>query len=301
MKEKFKSGFVALIGRPNVGKSTLMNQIIGQKIAITSKKPQTTRNKIQTVYTCDECQIVFLDTPGIHKAKNKLSEHMLNAVNESVAGVDLIILMADCTKRISENERELVKGFKAGKTKVILVLNKIDLLENKEDLIAVIAEYSKLFDFIDIVPVSVLEKDGLDIIMEDLEKNAVEGPHYFPDDKFTDQPEKVIMAEIIREKALNNLNDEVPHGIAVTIEHLNERENRNGEAILDVTATIYCERESHKGILIGKGGSMLRKIGQEARADLEDFFQIKVNLQCWVKVKEGWRNREGMIKNFGLE
>ena len=177
----------------------------------------------------------------------------------------------------------------------------VDLLENKEDLIAVIAEYSKLFDFIDIVPVSVLEKDGLDIIMEDLEKNAVEGPHYFPDDKFTDQPEKVIMAEIIREKALNNLNDEVPHGIAVTIEHLNERENRNGEAILDVTATIYCERESHKGILIGKGGSMLRKIGQEARADLEDFFQIKVNLQCWVKVKEGWRNREGMIKNFGLE
>ena len=177
----------------------------------------------------------------------------------------------------------------------------VDLLENKEDLIAVIAEYSKLFDFIDIVPVSVLEKDGLDIIMEDLEKNAVEGPHYFPDDKFTDQPEKVIMAEIIREKALNNLNDEVPHGIAVTIEQLNERENRNGEAILDVTATIYCERESHKGILIGKGGSMLRKIGQEARADLEDFFQIKVNLQCWVKVKEGWRNREGMIKNFGLE
>ena len=237
----------------------------------------------------------------MHKAKNKLSEHMLNAVNESVAGVDLIILMADCTKKISENERELVKGFKTGKTKVILVLNKIDLLENKEDLIAVIAEYSKLFDFIDIVPVSVLEKDGLDIIMEDLEKNAVEGPHYFPDDKFTDQPEKVIMAETIREKALNNLNDEVPHGIAVTIEHLNERENRNGEAILDVTATIYCERESHKGILIGKGGSMLRKIGQEARADLEDFFQIKVNLQCWVKVKEGWRNREGMIKNFGLE
>ena len=237
----------------------------------------------------------------MHKAKNKLSEHMLNAVNESVAGVDLIILMADCTKKISENERELVKGFKTGKTKVILVLNKIDLLENKEDLIAVIAEYSKLFDFIDIVPVSVLEKDGLDIIMEDLEKNAVEGPHYFPDDKFTDQPEKVIMAEIIREKTLNNLNDEVPHGIAVTIEHLNERENRNGEAILDVTATIYCERESHKGILIGKGGSMLRKIGQEARADLEDFFQIKVNLQCWVKVKEGWRNREGMIKNFGLE
>ena len=279
----------------------VLNALVGEKIAAVSDKPQTTRTKITGVLTKGETQFVFIDTPGMHKAKNKLSEHMLNAVNESVAGVDLIILMADCTKKISENERELVKGFKTGKTKVILVLNKIDLLENKEDLIAVIAEYSKLFDFIDIVPVSVLEKDGLDIIMEDLEKNAVEGPHYFPDDKFTDQPEKVIMAEIIREKALNNLNDEVPHGIAVTIEQLNERENRNGEAILDVTATIYCERESHKGILIGKGGSMLRKIGQEARADLEDFFQIKVNLQCWVKVKEGWRNREGMIKNFGLE
>lgn len=296
-----KNAFVTIVGRANAGKSSLLNALVGEKIAAVSDKPQTTRTKITGVLTKGETQFVFMDTPGMHKAKNKLSGHMLNAVNESVAGVDLIILMADCTKKISENERELVKGFKTGKTKVILVLNKIDLLENKEDLIAVIAEYSKLFDFIDIVPVSVLEKDGLDIIMEDLEKNAVEGPHYFPDDKFTDQPEKVIMAEIIREKALNNLNDEVPHGIAVTIEQLNERENRNGEAILDVTATIYCERESHKGILIGKGGSMLRKIGQEARADLEDFFQIKVNLQCWVKVKEGWRNREGMIKNFGLE
>ena len=279
-----KNAFVTIVGRANAGKSSLLNALVGEKIAAVSDKPQTTRTKITGVLTKGETQFVFIDTPGMHKAKNKLSEHMLNAVNESVAGVNLIILMADCTKKISENERELVKGFKTGKTKVILVLNKIDLLE-----------------FIDIVPVSVLEKDGLDIIMEDLEKNAVEGPHYFPDDKFTDQPEKVIMAEIIREKALNNLNDEVPHGIAVTIEHLNERENRNGEAILDVTATIYCERESHKGILIGKGGSMLRKIGQEARADLEDFFQIKVNLQCWVKVKEGWRNREGMIKNFGLE
>ena len=270
-----KNAFVTIVGRANAGKSSLLNALVGEKIAAVSDKPQTTRTKITGVLTNGETQFVFMDTPGMHKAKNKLSEHMLNAVNESVAGVDLIILMADCTKKISENERE--------------------------DLIAVIAEYSKLYDFIDIVPVSVLEKDGLDIIMEDLEKNAVEGPHYFPDDKFTDQPEKVIMAEIIREKALNNLNDEVPHGIAVTIEQLNERENRNGEAILDVTATIYCERESHKGILIGKGGSMLRKIGQEARADLEDFFQIKVNLQCWVKVKEGWRNREGMIKNFGLE
>ena len=242
-----KNAFVTIVGRANAGKSSLLNALVGEKIAAVSDKPQTTRTKTTGVLTKGETQFVFMDTPGMHKAKNKLSEHMLNAVNESVAGVDLIILMADCTKKISENERELVKGFKTGKTKVILVLNKIDLLENKEDLIAVIAEYSKLFDFIDIVPVSVLENDGLDIIMEDLEQNAVEGPHYFPDDKFTDQPEKVIMAEIIREKALNNLNDEVPHGIAVTIEHLNERENRNGEAILDVTATIYCEREVTQG------------------------------------------------------
>ena len=225
---------------------------------------------------------------------------MVNTVNETITGVDMIILMCDCTKKISDNEKSLIASFKGGKSKVILALNKIDLLDNKEDVIAKLAEYSALYDFAEVVPISVVQNDGLDIIMDILEKNAAEGPHFFPDDKFTDQPEKVIMAEIIREKALRNLNDEVPHGVAVTIEQLGEREDRSGEAILDITATIFCERESHKGIIIGKGGSMLRKIGQDARADLEDFFQIKVNLQCWVKVKEGWRNREGMIKNFGL-
>lgn len=295
-----KNAFVTIVGRANAGKSSLLNALVGEKIAAVSDKPQTTRTKITGVLTKGETQYVFMDTPGMHKAKNKLSEHMLNAVSESVAGVDLVILMADCTKRISENEIGLIKSFKPEKTRVILVLNKIDLLENKQELIGIIAEYSGLYDFTDIVPVSVLENDGLDIIMQDLEDNAVQGPHYFPDDKFTDQPEKVIMAEIIREKALNNLNDEVPHGIAVAIEQLGERESRNGEQILDITAAIYCEKESHKGILIGKNGSMLRKIGQEARAELEEFFRIKVNLQCWVKVKEGWRNREGMIKNFGL-
>ncbi|MGN0594572.1 MAG: GTPase Era [Hominimerdicola sp.] len=295
-----KNAFVTIAGRANAGKSSLLNALVGEKIAAVSDKPQTTRTKITGVLTEGDTQFVFMDTPGMHKAKNKLSEHMINAVNESVAGVDLIILMADCTKKISENETNLIKTFKVGKTKVILVLNKIDLLDDKEQLIGIIAEYSKLYDFLDVIPVSVTENDGLDIIMNVLRENAVEGPHYFPDDKFTDQPEKVIMAEIIREKALRNLSEEVPHGIAVTIEQINERDNRSGEAIMDVTATIFCERESHKGIIIGKGGQMLRKIGGEARAELEEFFQIKVNLQCWVKVKEGWRNREGMIKNFGL-
>ena len=292
--------FVTIAARANAGKSSLLNALVGEKIAAVSDKPQTTRTKITGVLTKGETQFVFMDTPGMHKAKNKLSEHMVNTVNETITGVDMIILMCDCTKKISDNEKSLIASFKGGKSKVILALNKIDLLDNKEEVIAKLAEYSALYDFAEVVPISVVQNDGLDIIMDILEKNAAEGPHFFPDDKFTDQPEKVIMAEIIREKALRNLNDEVPHGVAVTIEQLGEREDRSGEAILDITATIFCERESHKGISIGKGGSMLRKIGQDARADLEDFFQIKVNLQCWVKVKEGWRNREGMIKNFGL-
>jgi len=291
---------VTIAGRANAGKSSLLNALVGEKIAAVSDKPQTTRTKITGVLTKGETQFVFMDTPGMHKAKNKLSEHMVNTVNETITGVDMIILMCDCTKKISDNEKSLIASFKGGKSKVILALNKIDLLDNKEEVIAKLAEYSALYDFAEVVPISVVQNDGLDIIMDILEKNAADGPHFFPDDKFTDQPEKVIMAEIIREKALRNLNDEVPHGVAVTIEQLGEREDRSGEAILDITATIFCERESHKCIIIGKGGSMLRKIGQDARADLEDFFQIKVNLQCWVKVKEGWRNREGMIKNFGL-
>ena len=295
-----KNIFVTIAGRANVGKSSLLNALVGEKIAAVSDKPQTTRTKITGVLTKGETQFVFMDTPGMHKAKNKLSEHMVNTVNETITGVDMIILMCDCTKKISDNEKSLIQSFRGGKSKVILALNKIDLLDNKEDVITKLAEYSAMYDFEEVVPISVTENDGLDILMDILEKNAQEGPHYFPDDKFTDQPEKVIMAEMIREKALKNLNDEVPHGVAVTIEQLGEREDRSGEAILDITATIYCERESHKGIIIGKGGNMLRKIGQDARADLEEFFRIKVNLQCWVKVKEGWRNREGMIKNFGL-
>lgn len=295
-----KNAFVTIIGRPNAGKSSLLNALVGEKIAAVSAKPQTTRTKITGVITKDETQYVFMDTPGMHKSKNKLSEHMMKTVNESVADVDIAMFVADCTKKSSENERLLLNNLKSNRGKSILIINKIDLIDNKEDLIKIIADYSTLHDFDEVIPVSALTGDGLDIIMKILSKYAIDGPHYFPDDMLTDQPEKVIMAEIIREKALNNLNEEIPHGIAVTIESLKERDNRAGEAILDISAVIYCERDSHKGIVIGKNGSMLRKIGAESRIELEDFFQIKVNLQCWVKVKEGWRNRESMIKNFGL-
>lgn len=295
-----KNAFVTIIGRPNAGKSSLLNALVGEKIAAVSAKPQTTRTKITGVITKDETQYVFMDTPGMHKSKNKLSEHMMKTVNESVADVDIAMFVADCTKKSSENERLLLNNLKSNRGKSILIINKIDLIDNKEDLIKIIADYSTLHDFDEVIPVSALTGDGLDIIMKILSKYAIDGPHYFPDDMLTDQPEKVIMAEIIREKALNNLNEEIPHGIAVTIESLKERDNRAGEAILDISAVIYCERDSHKGIVIGKNGSMLRKIGAESRIELEDFFQIKVNLQCWVKVKEGWRNREGMIRNFGL-
>ena len=295
-----KNVFVTIIGRPNAGKSSLLNALIGEKIAAVSAKPQTTRTKITGVLTKDEIQYVFMDTPGMHKSKNKLSEHMINAVNESVSDAEIITLVVDCAQKPSEVEKVLTNNVKSSKSKVILALNKIDLLENKDELIKRIAEYSDIYDFDEVIPISALNGDGLDILLKIYTDSAVEGPHYFPDDMLTDQPEKVVMAEIIREKALNNLNEEIPHGIAVTIESLKERDNRQGETILDIEAIIFCEKESHKGIVIGKKGSMLRKIGEQARIELEDFFQIKVNLQCWVKVKEGWRNREGLIRNFGL-
>ena len=295
-----KNVFITIIGRPNVGKSSLLNALIGEKIAAVSAKPQTTRTKITGVLTKDETQYVFIDTPGMHKARNKLSEHMVKTINDSVAELETALLVVDCTKSISEAERTLVSEF-SKRSHVILIVNKIDLLEDKSLLMKKLTEYSSLYDFADIIPISVKENDGIDLVFEAINKFAVEGPHYFPDDMLTDQPEKVIMAEIIREKALNNLSDEIPHGIAVAIETLNERTDRSGEDILDITATIYCERESHKGMIIGKGGSMLRKIGEDARTELQSFFAIKVNLQCWVKVKEGWRNREGLIKNFGLD
>lgn len=300
MHTNTKNAFVTIIGRPNAGKSSLLNALVGEKIAAVSAKPQTTRTKITGVLTENETQYVFMDTPGMHKSRNKLSEHMMKTVNESVSDVDIAMFVADCTKKPSESEKNLLDNLKSNKSRSILVINKIDLLEKKEELIKIIADYSVLHNFDEVIPVSALTGDGLDILMDALRKFAVDGPHYFPDDMLTDQPEKVIMAEIIREKALNNLNEEIPHGIAVTIESLKERDNRAGEPILDISAVIFCERDSHKGIVIGKNGSMLRKIGAESRVELEEFFQIKVNLQCWVKVKEGWRNREGMIRNFGL-
>lgn len=292
-----KNAFISIIGRPNVGKSSLLNKLIGEKIAAVSSKPQTTRTKITGVITKAETQYVFIDTPGFHKAKNKLSEHMIKAVNESITDIDIVMLVVDCTKKLSESEKELIESFKKSRSPAILVINKIDLIENRNDLLKIIAEYSALYDFTAVIPTSAVTDEGLDIIMEELEKNAIEGPHYFPDDMLTDQPEKVIAAEIIREKLLILLEDEIPHGIAVTIESMKER---NDKDLLDISAVIYCERESHKGIVIGKNGAMLKKVGMLARNELEIFFQIKVNLQCWVKVKEGWRNREGVIKNFGL-
>lgn len=294
-----KSAFVTIIGRANAGKSSLLNSLVGEKIAAVSSKPQTTRTKITGVLTKGDTQFVFIDTPGMHKARTKLSEHMVKTINESVKSVDLIIFMADASKNISDSETALLNNINSKKSKVILCINKIDLV-SKDALIKKMAEYSTLLDFAEIIPISVINNDGLDLIMDFLEKHAEEGPHYFSDDAITDQPENVLIAEKIREKALLCLDDEVPHGIAVGIEDVSEHDNRHGEAIMDIDAVIYCERDSHKGIIIGKQGSMLKKIGQASREELEDFFQIKVNLKCWVKVKEGWRNREGLIKNFGL-
>lgn len=295
-----KTAFVSIVGRANVGKSSLLNKMVGEKIAAVSNKPQTTRTKITGIVTKGETQYIFIDTPGMHKAKTKLSAHMVDNINEAVKDVETAILVVDCTKEIGNNEITLINSFKRTGKRVILAVNKIDLLSDKSALIEIFSTYSKLYDFEDIIPISVLEDDGLDLIFKAIDKNAQEEPHYFPDDALTDQPEKVIMAEIIREKALLNLNDEIPHGIAVAIEQVSERDNRNNEPVLDISAVIYCERESHKGIIIGKKGSMLQKIGKDARLELETFFQIKVNLQCWVKVKEGWRNKEGIIRNFGL-
>ncbi len=297
---KTKSAFITIVGRANAGKSSLLNCLVGEKIAAVSNKPQTTRTKITGVLTKGETQLVFIDTPGMHKPKNKLSDHMVKTINEAVSDGEIIVMVADCTKKISDHEKNLIKSFKAGKMKVILVLNKIDLLEDKTALISLITEYSQLYVFDEVVPVSVIEKDGTVELLDVLINYATPSPHYFPDDKFTDQPERVIMAEIVREKALRALNDEVPHGIAVTVESLKERRDKSGEDILDISVTIYCERDTHKSIIIGKNGSMLKKIGSDARAELQRFFRIKVNLQCWVKVKKDWRNSEALIKNFGL-
>ena len=292
-----RTAFVTIAGRTNAGKSSLLNAIIGEKIASVSNKPQTTRTRITGIRNIGDVQLVFFDTPGLHKPVNKLSEHMLNTVKESVSDIDAVVFMQDCTKKINEQELNLLKSMNASKMPVILVLNKIDLLKNKNDLAPMIADLTSKAEFQAIVPVSVTENNGVDIVIDEIIKLAEESPHFFPDDMITDQPEKVLAAEMIREKLLMLLNDEVPHGIAVGVEEMSEREDKD---ILDISAVIYCEKESHKGIVIVKGGAMLKKASTAARVELEDFFQIKVNLKCWVKVKEDWRNREGIIRNFGL-
>jgi len=292
-----KTAFVTIAGRTNAGKSSLLNAIVGEKIAAVSRKSQTTRTRITGIRNIDDVQLVFFDTPGLHKPVNKLSEHMLNTVKESVSDIDAVVFVQDCTKKINDKELELLKSLNSAKMPVILVLNKIDLLKNKEELAAAIAELSEKAEFRAIIPISVTEDNGIDLVIDEIIGLAEDSVHYFPEDMITDQPEKVLAAEMIREKLLELLKDEVPHGIAVGVEQMSEREDKD---ILDISAVIYCEKDSHKGIIIGKGGAMLKKASTAARIELEEFFQIKVNLQCWVKVKEDWRNREGLIRSFGL-
>lgn len=295
MKEVFKSGFVALIGRPNVGKSTLMNRIIGQKIAITSKKPQTTRNKIQTVYTCDEGQIVFLDTPGIHKAKNKLGEYMVNVAEKTLKEVDLIMWLVEPDTFIGAGEQHIAEQLKDIGVPVILVINKTDTVK-QDDVLKFIDAYRKIFDFDEIIPASALRGNNVDTVVEQIFKYLPQGPMYYDEDTVTDQPMRQIVAELIREKALQALDEEIPHGIAVTIEKMKKRHHKD---IYDIEATIICERDSHKGIIIGKKGSMLKKIGTNARYEIEQQLDMKVNLQVWVKVRKDWRDSELLMKNYG--
>lgn len=293
-----RTAFIAIVGCPNVGKSSLLNKMLGTKIAIVSSKPQTTRTKIMGVLTTGETQLVFTDTPGYHKPHNKLGEKMNQAVGDSIGGVDACLFVVEAKGKIKKGEFELMEKFKKLKVPVILAINKIDMLKDKEELLERIAEFSSLYDFEAVVPVCAQTGENVKDVLQELDKLAVESPHFFPDDTLTDQPERVLAAEIIREKILRLMDKEVPHGIAVSIEKMREREDKD---ILDIEAIIYCERESHKGMVIGKKGTMLKKISTYARQDLENFFGIKVNLQTWVKVKEDWRNREGLIHNFGLD
>ena len=295
MKENFKSGFVAIIGRPNVGKSTLMNHLIGQKIAITSKKPQTTRNKIQTVYTCEDGQIIFLDTPGIHKAKNKLGEYMVNVAEQTLKDVDVILWLVEPTTYIGAGEKHIAEQLQKTSLPVILVINTVDTVK-KEDILQVIDNYRKLYDFAEIIPASALRGQNTKDIVNSLFKYMPYGPMFYDEDTVTDQPQRQIVAEIIREKALHALDEEIPHGIAVTIEKMRERK---GQHIVDIEATIICERDSHKGIIIGKQGSMLKKIGSNARFEIEKMLEERVNLKIWVKVKKDWRDSDTLMKNFG--
>lgn len=293
-----KTAFIAIVGCPNVGKSSILNRMLGQKIAIVSDKPQTTRTRIMGVLTKGETQLVFTDTPGYHRPHNKLGEKMIKAVSESITGVDACMLVVEPSGELRPAEEELIAKFKQEKMPAVLVINKIDTITDKTQLMARIAKMAALYDFEAVVPVSALKNDGVDVLCDELTKLAFPSEHFFPDDTLTDQPERVIAGEIVREKMLRLLDKEIPHGVAVSIEKMRERADKD---ILDIEAVIYCEKDSHKGIIIGKKGAMLKKISTYARQDMEKFFDCKVNLQCWIKVKEGWRNREGLIHNFGLD
>ena len=293
MNNKYKSGFVTLIGRPNVGKSTLMNYLIGQKIAITSKKPQTTRNRIQTVLTREDGQIIFVDTPGIHKAKNKLGEYRVNVAERTLNEVDVVLWLVEPTTFIGAGEQHIASQLKKVKTPVVLVINKTDSVK-KEDILPAIAAYKDVYDFADIVPVSARSGDNTEELLKVVMKYLPYGPQFYDEDTITDQPERQIVAELIREKALHSLNEEIPHGIAVAIDQMKKRGK-----VMHIDATIICERDSHKGIIIGKQGNMLKKIGSTARYEIEKMLDCQVNLKLWVKVKKDWRDSEFLMKNFG--
>ena len=296
MNEGFKSGFVTIIGRPNVGKSTLMNHLIGQKIAITSNKPQTTRNRIQTVYTdMERGQIIFLDTPGIHQAKDKLGEYMVNVAEKTLSEVDLILYLVEPNTFVGAGEQHIIKQLEKTKTPVILIINKADTVD-QEKMFQAIDTYRKLYDFAEIIPTSALRGNNLDDVIDSIFKYLPYGPQFYDEDTITDQPERAICAEIIREKALHALKDEIPHGIAVAIDQMKDRPNGK---IIDIDATIVCEKDSHKGIIIGKQGAMLKKIGTNARYEMERLLDANVNLKLWVKVKKDWRDSDFLIKNFG--
>ena len=308
MSTKEKSAFITIVGRPNVGKSSLLNRILGQKVSIVSDKPQTTRTKIMGVYNNAENQLVFIDTPGFHKPRNVLGQNMVKAVGDGMSDVDAVLFVVEAVHKfklesgeIPEAEKALLNELKRKKYPSVLAINKIDLLEKKEDLLQIITTYTHFYDFDAVVPVSAKSGDGTCELVGELTKYAKISPHFFPNGEITDQPEKVMVAEMIREKLLRSLDKEVPHGIAVDLERFYEKDTANGEPILIVEATVYCERESHKGIVIGKNGEMLKKVGIRARKDIEEFFGIRASVKLWVKVKEDWRNRQGIIHTFGLD
>ena len=289
-----KSAMITICGRPNVGKSTLTNALVGEKIAIVSSKPQTTRNRITGIVNHGETQFVLLDTPGFIKPRNKLGDFMVGVVNGSIGDVDCVLMLVEPVAEVGPGEEALLEKLKESGVPVILVINKIDTIE-KEKLLAVIAAYSSAGEFEAVIPVSAKTGDGLNILLDEMEKYASDSPHYFPDDMITDQPERQICAELVREKMLRNLEKEIPHGTAVEITKFHERD----DGLVELDATIYCEKSSHKGIIIGKNGSMLKKIGEQARQDMEEFLGTKVFLQTWVKVKENWRDSEVLLRNFG--